>query len=238
MRLRTRIFRKVGCDPVGGKKPFKMMVLFFLLALGCTAAFFTLELKLRPLVISYAEGRANYIAAKTIHQAVAEELEATGGIYDQLIFFEKSPDGSSILAVKTDSVAINRFKARAVDRVVNALQAQTDTVIQIPIGNLVNGELLSGRGPKISVVLQMVQSASASFISQFDQAGINQTRHRLLVEITVNMTMLLPVGKVTYPVTSQINLAETILIGNVPESYTDIIDTDGSVADQYSNYGK
>ena len=238
MGNKVGIFRKVGCDPHRGKGPLKKLILFFLLALGCTASFFALKLKLRPLVISYAEGRANYIASKAINQAVADELEATGAIYDHMIFFEKSPDGTAILAVKTDAVAVNRFKAQIVDRVTDQLQTQDNTVIEVPLGNLVNGEFLSGRGPKISVVLQMVQSASASFISQFDQAGINQTRHRLLVEVKVNMTMLLPVGKVTYPVTGQVNLAETILIGNVPESYTDIIDTDGSVADQYSNYGE
>lgn len=238
MRSDIRLFRKVGCNRNSGNHLLKKLLFLFLLTLFCTAVFFAAELKLRPLVVSYAEGRANYIASKIIHQAVSDELQETGNVYDQMVYFEKSPDGTSILAVKTDSVAINRFKSRVVDRIVDEMQHQNNTIIEIPLGNLVNGELLSGRGPKISVILQMVQSASAAFISQFDQAGINQTRHRLLVEITANVTMLLPVGKVTYPITSQINLAETILIGHVPENYTDIIDTDGSVADQYSNYGE
>jgi len=165
-------------------------------------------------------------------------LEASGGVYDHLVFFEKSPDGTAILAVKTDSVAINRFKAAIVDRVSDTMQQQSDTIIEVPLGNLWGGELLSGRGPRLSIVLQMVQSAKAEFISQFDQAGINQTRHRLLIEVQANMTMLLPVGKATFPVVTQVNLAETILVGAVPESYTDIVDTDGSAADLYSDYSR
>jgi len=50
--------------------------------------------------------------------------------------------------------------------------------------------------------------------------------------------MLLPVGKATFPVVTQVNLAETILVGAVPESYTDIVDTDGSAADLYSDYSR
>ncbi len=223
---------------IGKPIHYRKLLLFFLLALGCTAALLTVELKLRPLVYSYAEGRASYLASKAVNEAVQEELESAGGVYDRLIFFEKSPDGMAILAVKTDSVAINRFKAAVVDQVSEKMQRQKDTVIEIPMGNLWGGELLSGRGPRISVVLQMVQSAKAEFISQFDQAGINQTRHRLLLEVQANVTMLLPVGKATFPVVTQVNLAETILVGDVPESYTDIVDTDGSTADQFSNYAK
>ena len=215
----------------------RIFLLLFLLALAATTAVLMLEFKLRPLVYSYAEGRANYIASRAVNEAVQEELELQGGIYDHLIFFEKSPDGTRILAVKTDSVAINRFKSAIVDHLSDKMEKQNETMIEIPIGNLLNGELLSGRGPKLSIVLQMVQSAKAEFISQFDQAGINQTRHRLLIEVQTNVTMLLPVGKAIFPVVSQVNLAETILVGEVPESYTDIIDTDGSVADQFSNYG-
>jgi len=218
--------------------PIRKLLLLFLLALGCTAAMLTLELKLRPLVYSYAEGRANYLASRAVNEAVQTELEAYGGVYDHLVFFEKSPDGTAILAVKTDSVAINRFKAAIVDRVSDTMQRQSDTVIEVPLGNLWGGELLSGRGPRLSIVLQMVQSAKAEFISQFDQAGINQTRHRLLIEVQANMTMLLPVGKATFPVITQVNLAETILVGAVPESYTDIVDTDGSAADLYSDYSR
>lgn len=211
------------------------IVWLFILCLACTAAILAAELKLRPLVRTYAEGRAGYIAARSVNQAVQEELEQAGGIYDNLVFFEKNEAGD-ILAVKTDSIRINRLKSAILDRVAEKLSQSGTTRIEVPLGNIINGELFSGRGPKIPIVLQLVNTANANFISEFNEAGINQTRHRLLIEIDTAVTALLPAGRTSFRITSQINLAETIIVGRVPDSYTDIVDTDSSLLEKYNDY--
>lgn len=212
------------------------LIWLFIIFLVATISFLTIEIKLRPLVKAYAEGRAKYIATIAINQAVEEELENQGGVYDNLVFFEKNNDGD-ILALKTDSVKINRLKASIVSRINEKINAASSTKIEVALGNVINGELFSGRGPKIPILLQMVNSANASFISEFTHAGINQTRHRILIETNVGMSVLLPGGRAYFEVTTQVNIAETIIVGSVPDSYTDIVDSRESLVEKYNDYG-
>ncbi|MEA4921327.1 MAG: sporulation protein YunB [Clostridiaceae bacterium] len=213
------------------------LIWLFIIFLVATISFLTIEIKLRPLVKAYAEGRAKYIATIAINEAVEEELENQGGVYDNLVFFEKNNNGD-ILALKTDSVKINRLKSSIVSRINDKINAASSTKIEVALGNIINGELFSGRGPKIPILLQMVNSANASFISEFTHAGINQTRHRILIETDVGMSVLLPGGRAYFEVTSQVNIAETIIVGSVPNSYTDIVDSRESLVEKYNDYGE
>lgn len=231
---RKRHFRRL-CRPVRGRMDVRLLWLF-ILCLACTASLLAAELKLRPLVRAYAEGRAGYIAARSVNAAVQEALEQAGGIYDNLVFFEKNENGD-ILAVKTDSIKINRLKSAILDRVAEKLSQTGAVRIEVPLGNIINGELFSGRGPRIPIVLQLVNNANAAFISEFNEAGINQTRHRLLIEVDTTVTALLPAGRASFKIPNQINLAETIIVGRVPESYTNIMDTDSTLLEKYNDYG-
>lgn len=212
------------------------IIWLFIICLMATALFFATELKLRPLVKTYAEGRARLIAIRAINDAVEEELEHQGGVYDNLVFFEKNNEGD-ILAVKTDSVKINKLKSAILTRINEKINASSSSQIEVPLGNIINGELFSGRGPKIPVLLQMINSANASFVSEFTQAGINQTRHRLIIDATVGMSVLLPGGRAYFEVSTEVNLAETIIVGKVPETYTDIVDSRESILEKYNDYG-
>lgn len=206
------------------------------LCLSSLVLIFSIEAKMRPLVKTYAEGRARYIAVNAVNEAVEEELSSQGGIYDNIIYFEKNNEGN-ILAVKTDSIKINRLKSSMLSRINEKINRSATSRIDVPLGNIINGELFSGRGPRIPVLLQMVNSANASFISEFTAAGINQTRHRLIMDTTVGVSVLLPGTRGYFEVSSQVNLAETIIIGKVPDNYTDIVDTESDLLEKFNDYG-
>ncbi len=226
-------FRRRPPPPPGRRKTLLWLTVIFL---SVTAAFFALEIKMRPLVKTYAEGRATYIATRAVNEAVEEEIEEQGDVYDNLVYFEKN-DAGDIMAVKTDSVKINRFKSSVLSKINEKIYKNNSALIKVPLGNIINGELFSGRGPGVPVLLQMVNNANASFVSEFTQAGINQTRHRLIINVTVGMSVLLPGGRAYFEVTTEVNLAETIIVGKVPESYTDIVDSRDSILEKYNDYG-
>lgn len=231
--MKRGVFRRRAPAPPGRRKTLLWLTVIFLTA---TAAFFGLEMKMRPLVKTYAQGRAAYIATRAVNEAVEEEIEEQGDIYDNLVYFEKNSDGD-IMAVKTDSVKINRFKSSILSKINEKIYQNSSSLIEVPLGNIINGELFSGRGPGVPVLLQMINNANASFVSEFTQAGINQTRHRLIINVSVGMSVLLPGGRAYFEVTTEVNLAETIIVGKVPESYTDIVDSRDSILEKYNDYG-
>ena len=110
------------------------------LCLSSLVLIFSIEAKMRPLVKTYAEGRARYIAVNAINEAVEEELSSQGGIYDNIIYLEKNNEGD-ILAVKTDSIKINRLKSSMLSRINEKINRSATSRIDVPLGNIINGEL-------------------------------------------------------------------------------------------------
>ena len=92
----------------------------------------------------------------------------------------------------------------------------------IPLGNIFLPELLSGRGPLLPVKIISVSSSDAKFMNRFSEAGINQTLHQIVIEVILAATALTPVGTTTVQVSSQVVVAETVIVGTVPNSYINV----------------
>ena len=194
--------------------------LLWLLAL-CVAAALGLVLvdaKLRPQIREWAESRARYLATPVINEAIGEELEENAAEYADLLRLEKGEDGQ-VLAVQTDTVGINLMKARIVERIGAKLTEAGPIVIRMPLGNAVGADVFYGRGPRIPIRLLPLGSANADFISVFTNAGINQTKHQILIEASVKLSVLAPGSEVSIQVSSQVAVAETVIVGTVPEGY-------------------
>jgi len=213
------------------------LLLFFLLisAFFIIALILMVELKLRPIVETYAESRARLIATRSVNEAIEAEMESRGDVYGDIIRFEHNINGD-IIALKADSIKMNRMKSSIIERISQNLADNRSVRVEIPLGNLINGELFSGRGPKIEVLLQMTFSVNAGFVSCFEEAGINQTLHRILVDTKIGASVLMPGGKAYFETDNQMNLAETIIVGDVPQTYTDIQDSRESAIEKYSEY--
>lgn len=194
--------------------------LVWLLAVCCLLALGALvvDLRLRPQIQEWSQARARYLASRVINEAISQEMEENREEYRELVRFEKDQFGQ-ILAVQTDIVTINHMKARIVSRISEKLNDTDISVLRIPIGNALGGDFFYGRGPLASVRIIPLGSANADFISVFTNAGINQTRHQVIIEAAVELSVLVPGSESVVTVSSQISVAETVLIGNVPESY-------------------
>ena len=193
------------------------------------------ELKLRPLVRDMALSRAKLIATRAINDAINKEMQDHGDEYGNVVDLQKDAEGK-IIALELDITKINKLKAAVVSGVTENLQKVETSEIKIPIGNIINGEIFSGRGPKISIKLLPVASVNAYFASEFTSAGINQTRHRVLINTDVYVSVMLPAGPAGVEVTSEVSISETLLIGNVPESYTYIEDNQSELLEKINNY--
>jgi len=178
-----------------------------------------------PMVSEYARSQVHKLASQIINDAVSDYVSSHGIQYSDLIRFEKDSDGN-IAAMIPDMSQINALKSSII-RTVNAkLTDMQTTVIRIPLGSALDGELLSGRGPRIPIRLAPYGSADISMLYPFTSAGINQTRYQIIMNVTVDIGVLLPGSTAKEPVSVQICVAETVIVGRVPDSYTHFDDSE------------
>ncbi|MGI6578356.1 MAG: sporulation protein YunB [Eubacteriales bacterium] len=228
-RMRTG---KRPSRPAGSRRRFP--IIFFFVILLLIAGLVVFELRLGPVVKQIALARVTYIAGKVINDAINEQIEKDFTQFEDLITFHKTTDGL-ITAYTPNYGKINLLKVNIIANVLDKINHMDTTQLKIPLGNILNGEMLSGVGPRIPIRILPVATAEAKFATAFTSAGINQTRHQILVEVTVNIGVVLPGMRTGTEVTSQVNIAETIIVGNVPNTYTYLEDTGMSPFEIYGD---
>jgi sporulation protein YunB len=168
-----------------------------------------------------ASARVNYLASTAIHDAIGKGLGEGVYGYDSLIAFEKDSAGR-ITALKTDMLAVNRMKSYITGNVLEAIKNIGTSELGIPFGNLIGGELFSGRGPHIPVRIVPVGSVNAEFSNVFSSAGINQTRHQIMMTVNADLSILTLGDSEETRVSVQVSVAETVIVGSVPDSYANL----------------
>ena len=134
--------------------------------------------------------------------------------------FEKRENGE-VSAISCNMARINALSALILDRVVGATDEYMTTV-RIPIGNLTGVNLLMGRGPKVPVEIVTLTSSRVEFNNQIVTAGINQTKHQIALLLKVDIDILVPWGSESTQVQSEVLIADTVVVGQVPETYLDM----------------
>ena len=153
-----------------------------------------------------------------INDAIDHQIE-TGDIhYDRIVYFEKDLDGR-ITALKTNMSEVNRLKTDILNIINDEILALDTSDLGIPLGSLFLPEFLSGKGPAIPVHILSIRNSDATFASHFSQAGINQTLHKLTMEVSVDVAVLVLGRTESFTVTSEVVVAETVIVGAVPETY-------------------
>ena len=168
-----------------------------------------------------------------INDAIDLQIE-TGNIqYDRIVYFEKDLEGR-ITALKMNMSEVNRLKTDILNIINDEILALDTSDIGIPLGSLFIPEFLSGKGPAIPVHILSIRNSDASFFSNFRQAGINQTLHQLTMEVSVDVAVLVLGQTSSFTLTSEVVVAETIIVGDVPNTF---LQTGGNYGSERENQG-
>ncbi len=205
-------------------------ILFFLVAV-----FLLLDWKMRPIIQKSALYQAKNAATQAINDAVSEKLEELGVTYGSFVTLEKNAQGD-IAAIQTDTVTANKINAALLDAVMQRLSEPDVQEIRLPVGTLFGGAFLSGYGPEISFRVIPEGYVESELKSSFQTAGINQTLHRIVFEIRVTVTALIPGYSQTTDVTNSFQVAQTVIVGDVPESFTEVTDGQSSTLSKLNDY--
>lgn len=175
------------------------------------------DLRLKPVVINAARSRARLFASDVISRSVDAAVAESAGSFINVIYGE---DGIS--AIETNVTGISRLRADSILNIRGEISDIDRMTLDIPLGNLAGGMLLTGRGIPVRIKLVPIGDVSGEIYSEFSETGINQTLHRIYLRVRVSMNMIVASDTVRLELADDILVAETVIVGRVPDAYTAI----------------
>ena len=193
---------------------FRRALLLLLLLL---ALFLLIDRNFRPLVFSLAEARSAAMASQVLSGALAEASE-DGVTYEDLMNVKMDQNGQVAL-LSANTMAMNRLATRAGDAALRRLNNMSSERVTVPLGAVLGTTLFSGSGPGVPVSIVPIGSIFTDFATEFEACGINQTRHKVYLQVTANIRIVIPTGAKTTQVSANMLVAESIIVGRVPEGF-------------------
>lgn len=190
-----------------------ILILSLLLMIFLTFA----DLRLKPVVINAARSRARLFASDVISRSVDAAVAESTGSFINVIYGE---DGIS--AIETNVTGISRLRADSILNIRGEISDIDRMTLDIPLGNLAGGMLLTGRGFPVRIKLVPIGDVSGEIYSEFSETGINQTLHRIYLRVRVSMNMIVASDTVRLELADDVLVAETVIVGRVPDAYTAI----------------
>ena len=208
--------------PHGGMhmlRRFRIFLRVMILAvLGAAVAFLVFRSRFRDVIQELAQTQVKNTTSDLTNDAIAKQISDGVIQYDRIVYFEKDLDGR-ITALKTNIGEINRLKTDILNIINDEILALDTSDIGIPLGSVFLPELFSGKGITIPIRILAIRNSDASFSSSFTQAGINQTLHQLTMEVCVDVTVLVLGQTSSFNVKSEVVIAQTIIVGEVPSTF-------------------
>ena len=185
-------------------------------AVMCAAVRLT-ECALRPVLAAAARYQVRSQVTAAVEQWAARDLQERGVDYSDFVTITRNEAGE-ITALSADMARLNLLRAELSAHLLQRLE-DSQLELTVPVGSLLPLEPTWARGPELHLRALALGTASAEFESEFTSAGINQTRHRLWLELSVPVTVLLPGGGEELTVDSHLCVAETVIVGRVPQTW-------------------
>ena len=192
-------------------------IIFFIMAFA-VALVFVLDAQITPLIRTAVESQAQRLSVEAINQAVGEVLREHQVTYQNIMRIEKD-DSGNIVSMDTDVVALNELKTEINLQIQEKLKSYEKQEFSIPIGTLLGSDIFRDRGPSVPLRCTLLSNVLCDFKNEFDSAGINQTRHAILLEVKTEIRAMIPGYESTMGVTTDFCVAETVIVGEVPEVY-------------------
>ena len=190
----------------------------FCTLLGVFVSLLLLDRQIRPYIQNISAYQAKIYATKVINDAIYRELAGDSVRYQDLVLLTQNSAGE-ITSLQTDMLAMNRLRGRATDAVLREIASMQEQEIYLSLGTLSGVQMLSGRGPDLSLRVQPTGSLRTEIENRFDSAGINQTRHQVMLKMDMTVFALIPGYSTSTEVHTEYCLAETVIVGTVPQMY-------------------
>ena len=177
-----------------------------------------LDVALRPAMSALAGAQVERLVTAQVEEALNTLLSEDAMACDGLYTVQVGSDGK-VNYLTANNAKMNRLRSELISRIITQVESLDSNALSIPLGSLTGWALFSNRGPAVTVEVLSASVPSARFESRFTAAGVNQTLHRVTLEVEVAVTLLLPGGTEETTVQAELPVSETLLVGDVPETY-------------------
>ena len=203
-------------------KPLKLRLFIFILAAAVLLVILISYGTLSSVIVDLAVSEAYDNITYTVNEVLAEEVIAETIDYNDMVSLLTDNNGN-ITALVTNMANVNYLQAKITNAIVKKFAESDVTKVEIPLGSLFGNAFLSGHGPRISANILSVTNVNTTFRNEFSDAGINQTRHRIMMDVDVTLGILLAGYQNRWDtVTTEITVAETFIVGSVPNTYANL----------------
>lgn len=205
----------------------------FLLLLSAVTLY--LRTCVRPALVSMAENKTTSKATVLINSCVIKELTESERQYSELVRVERDTAGK-IISVSADPVKTNAMRSYLSVSIAKELSELCGQTVYIPLGNVFNIDATIGKGPEIPVRIVSVSAVKTDLSNEFTTGAINQTLHRIMLNVDTTVTLYVPFALHDVHLTDKICIAETVIVGEVPDAYTYVVESGSSIAGALNDY--
>lgn len=203
---------------LNSKKGKRMLKVIVILMIAFLVAKLILD-SILPVFDKMCEEKAMSIATVISNNKATEVMaEHT---YDEIFTIEKDKNGN-IAMIKSNVIPINEIISDVAVKIQEELEKREDDNIQIPLGSITGFKLLAGTGPNINIKIIPAGSVETDLRSEFVEQGINQTLHRVYLQVDCQVTIVTPYNEISKKISNQVLLIENVIIGNIPSTYLNI----------------
>ncbi|MBU5677661.1 sporulation protein YunB [Alkaliphilus sp. MSJ-5] len=206
-----------------GKKKylkFKIITILILIVIILTMCFLYIDREITPTVQAIGELKAQEITTRAINESVSLVLKQD--IQYQDLISVKEDDEGNITMMQANTFLMNKVASDVALTIQDHLKQIKTTSDRIPLGNALGSQLLAQYGPKIKLTVTPLGMVDVNFGTEFEQSGINQTRHRIYLVINTSVRVIVPFSSNTIHVTTYFPVAETVIVGKVPMNYINV----------------
>lgn len=193
------------------------LIIFIVIVFIILFTFYEMDRRLKPTIMTICDTEARNVATSTINNTVREEFGSKIS-YDNIMDMRLDKDGNLVM-IQANTVELNRIGSQISLAIQDRIKDIGVKNVKIPLGVITQNDLFASYGPKISFKMKPVGSVNTSYRSEFQAQGINQTRHIIYVDITTSIQVIIPLASNSIKVTTNIPIAESIIVGKVPDTY-------------------
>lgn len=170
-----------------------------------------------PVIITTSETKIKMLTSRAVNSAISEVL-VESNVYDELITITTDSNGK-ITMLQANATKINLLSKEISKRALSEIESIGDQGIPIPAGTFTGMPLLMGKGPTVLIKVSPLGTLDCLFKSEFIEAGINQTLHRIYLEVSAKVNLILPIFEDSVQTFTQVVICESVIVGEVPEFY-------------------
>ena len=193
----------------------KFIRIFFILVIAFSIVKIVLD-AVNPIFDTLCEDEAKGLATKITNEQATKVMQKYS--YEDLFIIEKDEDGN-ISMIKSNVFPINQIISDVAIYVQNEIDNLERDDIKIALGSFTGMKLLSGRGPYVKIKISSIGNIDTDLKSEFISQGINQTLHRVYLQLECKMNILTPFDRIEKDISNQILIAENFIVGKIPSTY-------------------